>query len=159
MKNSFRATFFFVAALAACYSFAQGTPIGQWRPLANTLYVLSPMESSKTYLGASIDDRTRDMAINIFDFSNQVCKSGEDMPVQDGSPISINRKFVKFKTTCINGTHILQPASETGKKFLNMAVISGHPVTVDAGDGVTLHYPGSTIAPIRTKLLSARNAM
>ncbi|WP_186151043.1 hypothetical protein [Burkholderia gladioli] len=159
MKTVFLAALLSATAMIACNALAQSATAGQWRPLANTLYVLSPSEPSKTYLGASIDDRTKDMAINIFDLSNEVCKGGEDTPVQDSSPISINGKFVKFKTVCINGMHILQPASDAGKHFLNTAVISGHPVIVDEGDGIALHYPGSTIAPIRSKLLSARNAM
>ncbi|WP_141755128.1 hypothetical protein [Burkholderia plantarii] len=159
MKTVFRTALLSATAVVACHALAQGVTAGQWRQLANTLYILSPSEPSKTYLGASIDDRTKDMAINIFDLSNDVCKSGEDAPIQDASPININGQFVKFKTVCINGVHILQPASDTGKRFLNTAVISGHPVTVDAGDGVTLHYPGSTIAPVRAKLLSARNAI
>jgi hypothetical protein len=131
----------------------------QWVPLANTLYILAPAEGSKTFLGASIDTRTQDVAINIFDTSHDVCKMGDDMPVADATPINIDGRFVKFKSACINGMYIRQPATAAGKQFLNAEVASGRPVTLDSGEGSALHYPGTSLKEVRAKLIGARDAM
>ncbi|WP_454862497.1 hypothetical protein [Paraburkholderia fungorum] len=131
----------------------------QWTALANTLYVLPPAEGVKIYLGASIDSRTHDVAINVFDLTGRVCKDGEDSPVQPATPISIDGKFVKFQSACINGMHIVQPATDVGKRFLNSEVASGRSVTIDTGEGPALHYPGTNLAAVRAKLIAARDAM
>lgn len=135
---------------------AQSEP---WKPLANTLYILAPAEGAKIYLGASIDTRTRDVAINIFDMGGETCKTGEDSPVELATPISIDGKFVKFQSACINGMHISQPLTEVGKHFLNSEVASGRPVTIDTGDGPPLHYPGTSLTAVRAKLIASRDAM
>ena len=131
-----------------------------WVPLANTMFVLAPTESdNKIYLGANIDSRTKDVAINILDLSETTCKEGDTSAPRDTTPIKINGQFLKFIQVCINGTGINQPKTDAGKQFLNAAVSSGAPVVVETGTTVPLHYPGTNLAPVKAKLRAAAAAM
>ncbi|WP_175980028.1 hypothetical protein [Caballeronia zhejiangensis] len=156
---SIKARVAFAAGLMAASIVGSAQTIEPWRPVSTTLFVLDAQEKGDIRLGANIDSRTNDVAVNLFDFGGKVCHDGEDLPVTDTTPISINGQLVKFKMACINGTRIMQPSSPAGKKFLNAAVASGRPVTLDDGYGRPLHYPGTTLQVVRAKLLSARDAM
>ncbi|MFM0135063.1 hypothetical protein [Caballeronia grimmiae] len=150
---------FAVASLLSISSLAFAQTSEQWRPLSNTLFVLQSQEKADLLLGANVDSRTNDLAINVFDFGGKLCREGEDQSVSDAMPISINGQMVRFISGCINGTRILQPSSPSGKKFLNDAVASGQPVVLDEGNNRPLHYPGTNLSAVRSKLRAARDAL
>jgi len=110
-------------------------------------------------LGASLDSRTNDVGISLFDFGHGLCAKGQDMPVGEIPPFNVNGQLVRFNQGCINGVLIAQPATQAGRQFLNHEVESGRPVVVDAGYRKPLHFPGTQLGPVRKRLFAARSAM
>lgn len=153
MKNIIIATFLLTSATA----YAQSQTM--WVPLSNSTYMLPPAEGTKVLLSATVDTHTKRVAINVMDLSGVVCKENDSHQLEAASPISINGKYVKVMSACLNGIQIIQPESAAGKAFLNNLLESETPVALDIGRGQVLHYATSGTKAIVKKLMAAENAM
>lgn len=138
---------------------AQAQDVGPWKPVSTTLFLLDNAESDDMKLGASLDSRINDVGISLFDFGHRICAEGQNIPVGEIAPFNVNGQLVKFSQGCINGVLIAQPTTEAGRRFLDQAVESGRPVSIDAGYRRPLHFPGTRLQPVREHLLAARSAM
>jgi hypothetical protein len=129
-----------------------------WFPITSAMYALSPLEDKKIALSASIDTNTHLVAIKLIDFGGAYCAVRETSAPSSISPISVDGQFLKFTRGCINGTGIVQPESEQGKKFLLDKVQSEKPFLIDAGANGTLPFASRNFSSVIKKLQQVQNA-
>lgn len=77
----------------------------------------------------------------------------------DIPPVSVNGKYLKFVSVCLDGYGILQPKTDAGKKYLNEIALSGNQLTVALNENLTLHYPKSDINAMKQKVVELKGAM
>lgn len=138
--------------------------LGKWVFWSNSGPVLYPMERDKFPIVLAVVN-TKTWLISLIDMRKPgvpgaTCFDGEaTQGIDDVAPLKINGKYVKFKAVCLGQVGILQPSTESGKKYLNEATLSGGKVVVGLSDNDILTFPDSDVKDMKRRVSEINAAM
>ncbi|WP_331842597.1 hypothetical protein [Pantoea agglomerans] len=143
---------------------AHGAELAQWQFPNNATPVLISKEgrelpielaivNSDTWLVSLLDLRKPGV-------SGSTCYDGQQSDkIEEGAPLKINGKFVKFKYVCMGKVGVMQPSTDQGKAYLNKLALSGKEIQIIFSESQTLNFPASDVEAMKRKVAEAKNAM
>jgi hypothetical protein len=130
----------------------------KWLPLSSSMFVLSSEHNKKVMMSAGIDTRNNQVGFRIFDLSGVMCKPNIYSPPEGYPSVKINGKYVQMESICINGSQLISPKTEIGRRYLKEQVESGH-LTIDTSMGPILEFKGTPPVDLQEKLQASQSAM
>ncbi|MCA5325968.1 hypothetical protein K1S64_10215 [Klebsiella pneumoniae] len=162
IKCSLKNTMLACALLLPTISSAEN--LAEWSFPSNNTPILYPKEvkdlpiglaliNSKTWLFSFLDMRKPNVP------GSTCYGGGVSESVDEGSPIMINGKYLRFKYACMGDFGVMQPVTENGKVYLNELASSGNEINVVISDNEKLTFPKSDITAMKSRIEKTKNAM
>lgn len=154
---------FLSLALLSGTGHADSNFLAAWKFPTGSMPMLSPSEgpnypvilavvNNDTWLVSLLDMRSVDDPMS-------ACGMEKTPKKIDIPPVSVNGKYLKFISVCLDGYGILQPKTDAGKKYFNEVALSGNKVIVELNENYSLTYPKSDIKAMKDQVAKLKSAM
>lgn len=98
-------------------------PYSNWKKFSSNIYTINPEALNSPSLVATIFEG--EIFLNLIETKSSHCGPGTNGKTEESSPYLVNNTYVRFYSSCVDGTRVFGPITEAGKKLLRDSIETG----------------------------------